>query len=38
MAGRDVKVLTVHTQLTSLNSEIGKMLRSMHEQFLAPNA
>ena len=31
----------VHTQLTSLNSEVGKMLRSMHEhpeKFLTPNA
>jgi len=31
----------VHTQLTSLNSEVGKMLRSMQdhpEKFLAPNA
>ena len=31
----------VHTKLTSLNSEIGKMLRSMHEhpeKFLTPNA
>ncbi len=31
----------VHTQLTSLNSEVGKMLRSMHEhpdRFLTPNA
>ena len=30
-----------HTQLTSLNSEVGKMLRSMHEhpeKFLTPNA
>jgi len=30
----------VHTQLVSLNSEVGKMLRSMHEhpeKFLAPN-
>ena len=30
----------VHTQLTSLNSEVGKMLRSMHEhpeKFLTPN-
>ena len=29
-----------HTQLTSLNSEVGKMLRSMHqhpEKFLIPN-
>ncbi len=31
----------VHTRLTSLNSEVGKMLRSMHEQpekFLTPSA
>ena len=31
----------VHEQLTSLNSEVGKMLRSMHEiteKFLMPNA
>ena len=31
----------LHTQLTSLNSEVGKMLRSMHEypeKFLTPNA
>jgi four helix bundle protein len=31
----------VHGQLTSLNSEVGKMLRSMHEhpeKFLTPNA
>ena len=31
----------VHTQLTSLNSEVGKMLRSMHEhpeKFLTPSA
>ncbi len=30
----------VHTQLTSLNSEVGKMLRSMHkhpEKFVTPN-
>lgn len=30
-----------HTQLTSLNSEVGKMLRSMHEhpeKFLTPSA
>jgi four helix bundle protein len=30
-----------HAQLTSLNSEVGKMLRSMHsrpEKFLTPNA
>ena len=30
-----------HTQLTSLNSEVGKMLRSMHqhpEKFLTPNS
>ena len=49
MAVRDVKELTVyiyiskevHTQLTSLNSEVGKMLRSMHEhpeKFLTPSA
>ncbi len=31
----------VHAQLTSLNSEVGKMLRSMHEcpeKFLTPSA
>jgi four helix bundle protein len=31
----------VHTQLTSLNSEVGKMLRAMHEhpeKFLTPSA
>ena len=31
----------VHAQLTSLNSEVGKMLRSMHERpekFLTPSA
>ena len=31
----------VHTQFTSLNSEVGKMLRSMHdhpEKFLTPSA
>jgi four helix bundle protein len=31
----------VHAQLTSLNSEVGKMLRSIHEhpeKFLTPNA
>ena len=31
----------VHTQLTSLNSEVGKMLRSMQdhpEKFLTPSA
>ena len=31
----------MHTRLTSLNSEVGKMLRSMHEhpeKFLTPNA
>ncbi len=31
----------VHAELTSLNSEVGKMLRSMHEhpeKFLTPNA
>ena len=31
----------MHAQLTSLNAEVGKMLRSMHEypeKFLAPNA
>jgi hypothetical protein len=30
----------VHAELTSLNSEVGKMLRSMHEhpeKFLTPN-
>ena len=30
----------LHTQLTSLNSEVGKMLRSMHEhpeKFLTPS-
>ena len=51
MAVKDVKELTVytkayssrevHAELTSLNSEVGKMLRSMHEhpeKFLTPNA
>ena len=47
MAVKDVKELTVyiskevHARLTSLNSEVGKMLRSMHERpekFLTPNA
>jgi len=47
MAVRDVKELTVyiskgvHAHLTSLNSEVGKMLRSMHEhpeKFLTPSA
>ena len=31
----------VHAQLTSMNSEVGKMLRSMHDhpdKFLTPNA
>lgn len=31
----------IHTELTALNSEVGKMLRSMHkhpEKFLIPNA
>ena len=30
----------IHAQLTSLNSEVGKMLRAMHERpekFLTPN-
>ena len=33
--------MDVHAQLTSLNSEVGKMLRSMHahpEKFLTPSA
>ncbi len=40
---RDCSYITreVHTQLTSLNSEVGKMLRSIHEhpeKFLTPSA
>ncbi len=45
MAVRDVKELTVYikacNQLNSLNSEVGKMLRAMHEhpeKVLTPNA
>ena len=41
MAVRDVKELMVHAQLMSLNAEVGKILRSMHERpekFLTPNA
>lgn len=41
--GRDCGYISkeVHAHLTSLNSEVGKMLRSMHEhpeKFLTPNA
>ena len=28
----------VHAELMSQNSEVGKMLRSMHEKFLTPSA
>jgi len=40
---RDCRYISkeVHAQLTSLNSEVGKMLRSMHEhpeKFLTPSA